>query len=292
MSGLCGRSARPRGSIGQAAAGRGLRQRSRHVVIISALSLCALIHLGLPAAAADDCPKASDEIATDRPDVTNSSIVVPVGSLQSENGINLSARNGARIVDGTNSRLRLGIAPCLEVLVDLPTYFAAVRGPASSGFSNVAPAVKWQISPLPGKVDLSAVVGVALPTGTPEIAGLGAQPYLQFPWSWELSAGWGVSGMVTAFFRPSDPVSRIDNQTTFVIEKKVSPKASLFVEYVGDFPEHAGPSHLINSGGVYRLTPTQQIDFHVAFGLNRNAPDFIFGVGYSFRLDGLFARAR
>ena len=51
-------------------------------------------------------------------------------------------------------------------------------------------------------------------------------------------------------------------------------------------------NHLINSGGVYRLTPTQQIDFHVAFGLNRKAPDTIFGVGYSFRLDGLFARAR
>jgi hypothetical protein len=28
----------------------------------------------------------------------------------------------------TNSRLRLGIAPCLEVLVDLPTYFVTVRG--------------------------------------------------------------------------------------------------------------------------------------------------------------------
>ena len=71
-----------------------------------------------PIAAADGCPRAADEIATDRPDVTNSSIVVPVGSLQSENGVNISAREGARIFDGTNSRLRLGVAPCVEVLVD------------------------------------------------------------------------------------------------------------------------------------------------------------------------------
>jgi tripartite tricarboxylate transporter family receptor len=54
----------------------------------------------------------------------------------------------------------------------------------------------------------------------------------------------------------------------------------------------SGPSRLINSGAVYRLTPTQQVDFHAAFGLNRNAPSFIAGVGYSFRLDGLFARSR
>ena len=37
-------------------------------------------------ARADACPTAKDEIVTDRPDVTNSSLVVPTGSLQSENG--------------------------------------------------------------------------------------------------------------------------------------------------------------------------------------------------------------
>ena len=35
-------------------------------------------------ARSESCPTASDEIATDRPDVTNSSLVVPVGSFQSE----------------------------------------------------------------------------------------------------------------------------------------------------------------------------------------------------------------
>jgi hypothetical protein len=49
-----------------------------------------------------------------------------------------------------------------------------------------------------------------------------------------------------------------------------------------------GGSQLFNSGAVYRVTPAQQIDVHVGFGLNRNAPDYVVGVGYSFRLDGLF----
>jgi hypothetical protein len=44
----------------------------------------------------------------------------------------------------------------------------------------------------------------------------------------------------------------------------------------------------VNSGGVYRLTPTQQVDFHVAVGLNHNAPSYIVGVGYSVRFDDLF----
>jgi len=130
--------------------------------------------LGTVEAQAEGCPTAKDDIATDRPDVTNSSLVVPTGSLQNENGVNFSMREDGRTFDGTNSRWRLGVAPCLELLVDLPTYFANVQAPGNSGFSDVSPALKWQISPIPGKIDLSVVFGVALPTGVVAIAGRGA----------------------------------------------------------------------------------------------------------------------
>jgi hypothetical protein len=244
------------------------------------------------AAAAGECTETSAPIATDRPDVTNSSVVVPVGSLQNENGANVSRRDGADIFDGTNSRWRLGLAPCFEVLIDLPNYVGAFRGPGPSGFGNVAPAVKWQISPVPGKFDLSMTVGAGLPTGARAIAGRGVQPYVQFPWSVELHDGWAITGMVTNFFTPDDPVNKYSNQSTFVIEKEFGERWFLFAEYVGDFPLAGGAAHLFNSGGGYRITDTQQIDFHIGIGLNRNAPDYIFGIGYSFRVDGLFKPKR
>jgi hypothetical protein len=237
---------------------------------------------------ADTCPQSTDEIATDRPDVTNSSIVVPVGSLQSENGVNTSAQNGRQGVDGTNSRWRLGVAPCLELLVDLPTYLVNTHGSTVSGFSDVSPAVKWQISPVPGKIDLSIVSGVALPTGTAALAGRGAQPYVQTPWSWELRDGWSISGMLTQFFRPDDISARSSTETTFVVEKKLTEKFSAFTEYVGDYPQGGSSIQMWNSGGMYHLTKTQQLDFHVVIGLNHNAPTYTVGLGYSFRVDGLF----
>jgi Putative MetA-pathway of phenol degradation len=260
----------------------------KHTIILATL----LVYLGIISANADGCPSIKDEIITDRPDITNSSVVIPSGSLQIENGVNFSMRSGDRVIDGTNTRLRAGIANCLEFLVDTPTYFANVRSPQNSGFSDVAPALKWQISPIPGKIDLSAVFGVALPTGTANIAGPGVQPYLQFPWSWELRSGWGLSGMFTEFFRPSDPTSKRITEATFVIEKKVTERASLFVEYVGDYPESGSPAQLLNSGALYRLGPDQQLDFHVALGLNHNAPTYIVGVGYSVRFDELFSARR
>jgi Putative MetA-pathway of phenol degradation len=247
-----------------------------------------LAGLAVSAALADECTQPSNPIETDRPDTTNSSIVVPIGSLQNENGINLNLINGANVFDGTNSRWRLGVAPCLEMLIEVPNYVGTFRGPGVSGFGDVAPAMKWQISPAPGKFDLSVTAGAALPTGATAVAGPGVQSYLQFPWSVDLGGGWAITGMETNFFTPSNPMVKFTNQSTFVIEREFAERAFLFIEYVGDFPADGRTSHLFNSGGGYRITDTQQIDFHVAFGLNHNAPAYIYGIGYSFRIDGLF----
>jgi hypothetical protein len=258
----------------------------RFVRLVALMGLSISV-LAASAALADQCPQTTSPITTDRPSVTDSSLVVPQGSFQSENGADFGQRNGGHEFDGSNSELRWGIAPCLEVLVDLPNYFAVVNGSLNSGFTDVTPAVKWQISPDPGKFDLSAMVGAGLPTGTKAIAGPGVQPYVQFPWSLDLGGGWSVSGMLTNFVEPANPTNKLTTQTTFVLERAIAEKAFLFIEYVGDYNVHGGPSYLLNSGAGYQITPTQQIDFHLGLGLNDNAPAYIFGIGYSFRIDRL-----
>ncbi len=252
------------------------------------LDLTGLALLWMGTAHAAECPSPNSRIATDRPDVTNSSLVVPAGSIQSENGINMTGQGAGASFDGSNSRLRFGVALCLELLLDMPSYVAGLSGNVDRGLTNLAPAIKWQVSALPEPASLSIVVGAGVPTGTFAIAGHGVQPYLQFPWSYELGGGWGLSGMLTSFFRPADPDNRQTTEATFVIERRVSAALSRFAEYVGDYPSRGGSSALANLGGGYLLTPTQQIDFHVAFGLNGNAPRYIIGVGYSFRLDHLW----
>jgi hypothetical protein len=148
--------------------------------------------------------------------------------------------------------------------------------------------MKWQISPVPGKIDLSLTLGVGLPSGTKAVAGPGAQPYVQFPWSWELGGGWGISGMLTNFMVPTDPTNKLSTETTVVLEREFAERVFLFIEYVGDYHVHGGPGYLFNSGGGYRITPTQQVDCHIGIGLNANVPAYIFGIGHSFRIDSLF----
>jgi hypothetical protein len=97
--------------------------------------------------------------------------------------------------------------------------------------------------------------------------------------------------MTTSFFAPAADV-KFTQQSTLVVEKEIAERGFVFVEYVGTFPARGGSSQLFNSGAGYRVDDTHQIDFHVGFGLDRNAPAYVFGVGYSFRIDGLFRRAQ
>jgi hypothetical protein len=247
-----------------------------------------MLAFSLNALAAEGCPTAADEIATDRPDTTNSSVVVPYGSLQIENGINVTKEQQSTVLDGTNSRLRFGVSGCTEVLVDLPNYVYSVRGPGPTGFSDIAPAVKTQLGPLPGDIDLSAAIGVGLPTGATIVSQRGYEPYLQFPWAHELGGGWGIDGMMTAFWFPSEPRDHVTWESTFSVERQLDAHADFFVEFVGDYPTHTEPREFINLGGSYRITHTMQLDFHSGVGIDRGGPNFLLGIGYSYRWDGVW----
>jgi len=263
-------------------------QRLLTLMATSAAVVMVAVAVSASGLRADDaCPGTDKPIATDRPDVTNSSLVVPLGSFQNENGINVSTGRHFEAIDGTNSRLRYGIAHCLEVLVDVPNYVGSLHRGGHSAFGDVAPAIKWQVSPIPGTFDLSLAAGAALPTGDVSIAGRGTQPYLQAPWSYELGHGWAINGMFTSFFKPSEVGGKQLTETTFSVEKELREDLAVFVEYVGDFPQVGRNQQMINSGASWHADKLHQIDMHVAFGLNNNSPDMVVGLGYSFRIDGL-----
>jgi Putative MetA-pathway of phenol degradation len=211
----------------------------------------------LPAArGADDCPSAADEIATDRPNVSNSSLVVSLGSLQAENGVDWTVRHGSNALDGTNTRLRLGVDYCTEFLIDIPNYFAPVNGPQPSGFSNLVVSFKRQL-PVPLGLDLSATAGLGLPSGSKKISGSGYQPYIQFPWSHSIAEGWGVEGMFTLIWFPSESTRNATFEPTFSLEREFGPSTDVFAEYVGDY-DHRRPAQLLDGGGAWRFTKTQQ----------------------------------
>jgi len=163
------------------------------------LTICALLALTLASTCsssfAQECPTDAAPIASDRPDVTNSSLVVPQRSLQGENRIDWTVRHDSNALDGTNTRLRLGVAHCTEFIFDVPSYTVVFNGSQASGFSNTVVSFKRQL-PVPFGFDLSATAGLGFPSGSSKIVGQGYQPYIQFPWShpsWSIGRWWACS---------------------------------------------------------------------------------------------------
>jgi hypothetical protein len=62
-------------------------------------------------------------IATDRPQITSSSVVVPCGSLQFENGFQEAGHGGQRTFDLPETSVRFGIASRAELRFGVPDYF-------------------------------------------------------------------------------------------------------------------------------------------------------------------------
>ena len=88
---------------------------------------------------------------------------------------------------------------------------------------------------------------------------------------------------LTTTWITGEPQSTTVFQPSFLIDRQVTEHADVFAEYIGDYQTRGSPGQQLNFGGSYRLTQTQQVDFHAGFGLNRNSPDYFVGIGYSLR---------
>lgn len=267
-------------AIAMAVSGR-LSSSKLLVVLLSLNALCR---------AQSPLPDTIPEIVTDRPDVTESSIVVPKASLQLENGATYTSVRGSQTFDLTESLIRLGLTANTELRLVVPNYLGGIAGQNPTGFGDIAVGMKEQLGPLPGGVDLSVIVAISLPTGAAQVSSHGYDPFIKFPWSKELRAGWSVGGMQSVFWNTDDHRSNGDWEPTFYVEKEITKPWDAFVEYAGDFSERGGPREIAHLGTAYRITARQQVDFHFGFGVSKAAPSRFFAVGYSFRIDKIWGR--
>jgi len=230
---------------------------------------------------------ASPPISTDRPAVTDSSIVVPAGSLQAENGFLETSSQGQNVVDGPETLVRFGIAKRTELRFTLPDYFYNLNTSPGSGFGDFAFGIKEQLGPTPGKFDVSVVLFLSFPTGANTVSSGGYDPAFQVPWSRALSANWTAAGMFSVYWPTQGRTRNVTGESTFLLDRQLTKPWDAFVEYVGDFPESGGPRHLLHFGTALKIAKQQQIDFHVGVGLSSAAVDHFIGIGYSFRFQAI-----
>jgi len=233
---------------------------------------------------------ASDEpISTDRPAIAESSVVVPVGSFQAENGFLVASDQGQRTFDGPETSMRFGVAGNTELRLSAPDYYQDVASTTGvpSGFGDITIGMKEQLGPAPGGFDVSIIVFLSLPTGAAAISSHGYDPGLQLPWSRKLSDNWTAAGQLALYWPTQVDTRNLTGESTFLLDRQLTKPMDAFIEYAGDFPERGGPRHLLHFGAAYKITPHQQLDIHYGIGLSSAAVRHFIGIGYSFRFQAI-----
>jgi hypothetical protein len=227
-------------------------------------------------------------IVTDRPSFTNSSIAVPSGSLQLENGFLETYKQGQNVVDGPETLLRFGIATKTELRFTVPdySYNTSSGGGPGSGFGDMAIGVKQQFGPTPGGFDVSATLFLSFPTGAKAVSSGGYDPGLQVAWSHGLSSKWTAAGMLAMDWPTQGQSRNPTGQATILADRQLTSRWDDYIEYAGNFPTRGGTRQILDVGTSLKLTKTQQLDFHFGESIAGTANRFI-GIGYSFRFQAV-----
>ena len=248
--------------------------------------------LGFPANAQKCGSGAQSTISTDRPQITASSIVVPCGSLQFENGFAVTGNGGQQTTDFPEIAVRFGVARKTELRFGVPNYsYNYETGSGfTNGFGDLTLGFKQHLGPTLGKFNVSLIPSLSFPTGASLISSHGYDPTVQLPWSRGLSTNWTVAGMFSVMWPTQDGRHNATGQASMYFDRQLTKPWDAWAEYSGAFPQRGGPQHTINFGTSWKPSPHQQIDFHVSFGLSAATPDYSVGLGYSFRLQVIRAK--
>jgi len=233
-------------------------------------------------------------ITTDRPAVTDSSIVVPSGYLQFENGFTETGNQGQQGFDFPETLVRFGLTSKTELRFTPPDYFQNFNTGSGfgTGWGDLSLGVKQQLFATSGGFDASLVVSLSFPTGANIISSHGYDPEVQLPWSHPVSKNWTAAGMFSLLW-PTEGASRnFTGQASFLLDRQITSRWDAFIEYAGEFPERGGSQDLLHVGTSFKLTPNQQLDFHFGFGLSSAAVHDFVGFGYSFQLQAIHRQKR
>lgn len=231
---------------------------------------------------------AQEELVTDRPDQTESAVVVPEGTLQVELGVGTGG-DDEETVEVPGTLLRYGLSRRLEARLAWPGWIRVESGGDEvSGLGDPEVGVKLALRSQP---ELAVLAHLSLPWGEDEVGAEDPLPSLRLAGAHEISPrvglGWNA-GLAANSALTAGGRARVLSRWmyTAALGFELSEAWGTFVEVFGDFPasDPEPATHSFDAGLTYLLHPRLQLDLAAGAGLEGDAPDWFAGAGVSFRL--------
>lgn len=215
------------------------------------------------------------ELATDRPDFTESGLVVPLGHVQVETGLTWTHDDGTDVVGAPELLARYAPFSRLELRLGAPDYVGAE---GASGFSDASLGVKAQLGPV-GGWDLAVIAATTLPVGEDDVSSGAFDPEVLITTGLALTPRVDLGSQIGG--ARSD--GRFLFSATLVGGAGLTEELGAFLELALEAPEVGPAGLLLHHGYTLALAPALQLDVHGAVGLTAAAPDVLLGAGLSVR---------
>ncbi|MBL0202021.1 MAG: transporter [Chitinophagaceae bacterium] len=229
-----------------------------------------------------------EKIDTDRPDQTESAVLVPKKWVQFEMGFSVQTTNALENEFQHPTLLsKYGISKRIELrlitTVQTNTYFHVTDKVKETGLSPVEVGAKialWEENKLLPKTSLIFHVGIPkLASGYFQVDHLA--PNFRFTMQHSLTKKIGLGYNVGAEW---DGVSKEATWIyTFAPGINLSKKWYGYIEAFGFISKKNNPEHSLDGGIAYYINPDFKIDLSSGFGISKAAPDWYIAVGGSFR---------
>ncbi|WP_456407047.1 transporter [Caldithrix abyssi] len=233
-------------------------------------------------------------LITDRPDQTESSVTVPLNSLQIETGVLLENNKTGfseqksfvynstllRYGLGKNLELRLGF----EYLGEENKSLNSDSSNTISGFGPLNAGFKFKITEEEDwKPEIALIGAIDLP--------FTASSYfkpnytaLNFVFCFSHS----ISEKITVAYNLGTTLEGIKSISEYIysfsINCGLTERVGTFIESYASFSSAHSPAHMLDGGITYLFWPQLQLDVYGGVGINKQAPDRFVGAGFSYRL--------
>lgn len=224
----------------------------------------------------------SQSIVTDRPTFSTGASIVPKIHMQVESGFQFSKQANATESSLPNLLLRYAPHSHLEFRFGGTGWSRVNVNDASETFRQDALAeAKILLTTDAAPADISTVLVSTLPVGDPEVTSGDAAYGIKLVGDVPLSPTRTFTFNVGAINEQVGTERYITTIMGVVYSSSFSKDLSAFAEFYGEAPEHETWTPLLNGGLVYLTSPSTQVDIIAGIGLNNQAPDFLFGIGFS-----------
>lgn len=227
----------------------------------------------------------TEPIQADRPDQTETPAIVPEGMFQVETGFTFQ-KNDANSKSFTlpSTLWKYGVNENFELRLIIEFSSEETNNEILNGLSPIYVGFKVKLADEKGIIPKTSFIGhISLPNMAstkfkteyfaPEFRFVMQHTLSEkFSLSYNLGAEWdGFSAEPTFIY-------------TNAIGYSISDKLGSYFEIFGFIPQNTKSNHSVDGGITYLISNNFMVDLSSGFGISKNAPDYYWALGFSFRI--------